>query len=118
MDGFNQNAAESYNGLLWHFCPKETFVGSRPLNIAAALATLIYNDGYCSLELLFEHLGVSIGNSCRKILLCKDREKIYHSQRKVDAKEKNIRQAKRRRRLEEEDKNKEQEGIIYEYGGF
>ena len=63
VDGFTQNAAESFNNILWHFCPKSTFVGAVPLNIASALAVITYNDGYSSLLGLFEMLGLGIGEN-------------------------------------------------------
>lgn len=46
VDGYTQNAAESFHSVLWHLCPKETYVGSVPINSCASLATILYNDGY------------------------------------------------------------------------
>ena len=118
LDGYTQNASESFNGLLWNICPKGTFVGSKPLNISASLAVCIYYDGYQSLISLIKKLGISCRKSCIKVLYSKDKERIYQSKRKVNEKEKKIRQARRERRLAEEDRNREIEGDVYEYGGF
>ena len=46
VDGFTQNAAESYDNVLWSFYPKGIFVGAVPLNTCASLSVVIYYDGY------------------------------------------------------------------------
>ena len=46
LDGYTQNATESFNDLLWNIGTKGTFVESKPLKISASLAVCIYNDCY------------------------------------------------------------------------
>ena len=118
IKGYNQNAAESFNNVLWNMCPKANFVGSVPLKVCTSLAVILYNDGYMKLDRLLEKLGIKCGVNTLKEFKRRDRIRIYKSEYKSSEKQKKIRQAKRKRRLEEEDKNEESEGILYEYGGF
>ena len=117
-DGFTQNAAESFNNVLWHFCPKSTFVGAMPLNISAALAIVTYNDGYSSLQGLFPMIGLSLGSNTAKVLAKKDNTRLYLARRNVDEKQKKIRQSNRKRRLGMQDDTSEIEGVLYEAGRF
>ena len=118
LKGFNQNAAESFNNVLWNMCPKSNFVGSVPLKVCTSLAVVLYNDGYMKLDSLFDKLGITCGLNTLKEFQRRDRIRIYKCEYKSSAKQRKIRQAKRKKRLEEEDRNKESEGILYEYGGF
>ena len=81
------------------------------MNISASLAVCIYNDGYQSFISLLKNLGMPCGKSCTRVLFCKDKERIYQSKRKVNEKEKKIRQARREKRLREEDRNREIKGM-------
>ena len=118
VHGFTQNAAESYNNVLWSLCPKGTFVGAVPINVCASLSVIIYNDGYGKLKLILDELGIDFGKYIRDALQKKDDIRLYQSKRKACEEEKKIRKAQRKRRLEEEDRFVEQEGTIYEPGGF
>ena len=62
MDGYTQNAAESFNSVLWHICPKTTYVGSVPINLCASLATIVYNDGYVKLLDVLNYVGIGLSN--------------------------------------------------------
>ena len=99
-------------------CPKSNFVGSVPLKVCTSLAVVLYNDGYMKLDSLFDKLGITCGLNTLKEFQRRDRIRIYKCEYKSSAKQRKIRQAKRKKRLEEEDRNKESEGILYEYGGF
>ena len=41
VEGYTQNAAESFTNLLWHFCPTNTVVGMVPLNISKSFAVIV-----------------------------------------------------------------------------
>ncbi len=97
---------------------KTTFVGSVALKVCTSLAVILYNDGYMKLESLFDKLGITPGFNCMKEFHRRDRVRVYKCEYKASAKQKKIRQSDRRRRLEEQDRNMEVEGVLYEYGGF
>lgn len=50
IDGFTQNANESFHHLLWDFCPKTVFTSSTIVAIAAGLAVLQFNKGNIALS--------------------------------------------------------------------
>ena len=41
----NQNANESFNNVLWSFCPKEQFNSPLTTSLAIGLAICVYNSG-------------------------------------------------------------------------
>ena len=61
VGGGSQNANEAFHSLLWTMFPKHRFCSSTILRIALGLSTIIYNDGYESLEKLFTSVFASIG---------------------------------------------------------
>ena len=113
VDGCTQNAAESFNNILWHFCPKSTFVGAKPLNIAASLGIVTYNDGHESLLQLLPKIGLSYGKHTAKVLKEKDQNRLYLVRRSACERQTKIRQANRKRKLQEEDKSNEKERTVY-----
>ena len=62
--------------------------------------------------------GKSLGGKGRLTRREIDKLQIYQSKRNVNEKEKKIRQARRVKKLGEEDRNRETVGNVYEYGGF
>ena len=112
LKGFNQNAAERFNDVLWHMCPKSKFVGSVPFNVCTSLAVVLYNDGYMQLDSLFDKLGIMCGLNTLKEFQRRDRIRIYKCECKSSARQRKTRQATRKKRQVEEDRNKESEGIL------
>ncbi|CAM4986397.1 unnamed protein product [Rotaria socialis] len=53
VGGGSQNANEAFHSLLWTMVPKHRFCSSTILRTALGLSTIIYNDGYSSLDKLF-----------------------------------------------------------------
>ena len=112
LKGFNQNAAESFNNVLWHMCPKSKFVGSVPFKVCPSLAVVLYNDGYMQLDSLFDKLGIMCGLNTLKEFQRRDIIRINKYEYKSSAKQRKTRQATRKKRLVEEDRNEESEGIL------
>jgi len=60
VQGGSQNANEAFHSLLWTMVPKHRYCSSIILRIGMGLATMVYNDGYTSLNSLFSEIfGVS-----------------------------------------------------------
>ena len=118
VEGYTQNAAESFNNLLWHFYPKNTFVGIVPLNISKSFAVIFYNEGYQKLDDLFPKLGLHVYELTAKTLEIRDHSRIYLANRNAQEKQKKIRKASRKRRLGWEDNANELEGTVYQTGSF
>ena len=118
VDGFTQNAAESFNSVSWNLCPKRTFVGSTTVDLCAGLAVITYNDGHQKLEEVFLELGMKTGIHSNAFLKNQDKQRVQLSVKRASDAEKRIRQAKRKLRRETEDIAAEKEGKTYENGGF
>ena len=78
----------------------------------------MYNDGYVKLQDVLSYVGIGLSNHTKCSLDKRDYYRIYQSKRRVSEVEKRIRQGRRKRRLVEEEKQKEIEGTVYESGAF
>ncbi|XP_014476600.1 PREDICTED: uncharacterized protein LOC106745478 [Dinoponera quadriceps] len=85
VGAFNQNNNESFNNIIWKFAPKSTFSGAKTVQIAANIATIIFNNGHTALLRVLELMGVRIGinlyDYCQKI----DEERIKYANRHTRA---------------------------------
>jgi len=61
IGGGSQNANEAFHSLLWTMVPKYRYCSSTILRIGLGLSTIIYNDGYGSLNKLFTSIFSSMG---------------------------------------------------------
>ncbi|CAF4676563.1 unnamed protein product, partial [Rotaria socialis] len=61
IGGGSQNANEAFHSLLWTMVPKHRFCSTTILRIGLGLSTIIYNDGYDSLDKLFTNVFSSAG---------------------------------------------------------
>ena len=82
------------------------------------MAVILYNNGHQKLPEVFNELSLDVGAYCSKELERKDNKRIYIAEYKLSEKSKKQRQARRKQRLQQEDRNKEEVGVRYEYGGF
>ena len=58
IDGYTQNANESFHSLVWKLCPKILHLGSKAVEVACALAVSQWNDGLipsCQQEAWYSH---------------------------------------------------------------
>ncbi|CAF1959104.1 unnamed protein product [Rotaria magnacalcarata] len=61
LGGGSQNANESFHSLLWTMVPKHRFCSSTVLRIGLGLSTILFNDGYESLNNVLYSLFGSVG---------------------------------------------------------
>jgi hypothetical protein len=61
VGGGSQNANEAYHSLLWTMVPKHRYCSSTTLRIGLGLSTIIYNEGYQTLNKLFTSIFPSLG---------------------------------------------------------
>lgn len=90
VDGFTQNAAESFNSVLWNICPKRTFVGSASINLCAGLAVIVYNDGQQELGKLLKKLGINIGIQTKAALSMQDNQRVQLSIKRTSEKKRRL----------------------------
>ena len=117
LDGYTQNACESFNSTVWSRCPKERFVGGDSIQLAVNDAVCNFNDGKKSLIHILRQLGVNLGSNSSGYLHSLDHRRVQASLKRQSEAEKKKRMAQRRRRIELEEKLIEKEGVSYETGG-
>lgn len=60
--GDSQNANEAFHSLVWTMVPKHRYCSSTILRIGIGLSTIVYNDGYASLNHLFSNIFGAAGH--------------------------------------------------------
>ncbi|GFV22764.1 uncharacterized protein TNCV_4360821 [Trichonephila clavipes] len=116
LGGKTQNPNESLNSLIWKFCPKTIGSSLQIAEIAANVATRVFNDGNQILITILEKFGLKINRNVCVSLAERDNRRIFTSrQRRLESSF----EAHRAKKIK---KNKEielfQEGISYDLGAF
>lgn len=116
VDGGTTNPNESYHSYIWSLCPKTQFHSAKYVRDAAALAAILYNDGYqLSITKLFEQCGVQSKTPARvRMLELIDNQRIKEHKFKTKA----ARQKKRLRQILTEQRLNQQEKYNYASGAF
>ena len=118
VDGYTQNACESFNSVLWSMCPKEKFVGVDILQLAVCSAVCVFNDGRVSVKDLLEAVGVTCGKNHLEYLSNRDHMRVTGSMRKAKVIEQKKRKVMRRGKKAIEEATIEAEGTQYNAGGY
>lgn len=118
LDGYTQNANESFHSVIWKFCPKELFLGRDGVETACALAISNFNDGASSLTEVAKRLGLEIAPFSKTFLAAKDKSRLKISTKKASERTKDLRRKCRKKRKGFADKNKQDEGVVYAAGAF
>ncbi|GFV75201.1 uncharacterized protein TNCV_3190501 [Trichonephila clavipes] len=123
LGGKTQNPNESLNSLIWKFCPKT--IGSRLqiAEIAANLATSVFNDGNQILITILEKFGLKINRNVCVPLAERDNRRnfyrrIFTSRQRLLESSFEARRAKKIKKSKEIELFQEQEGISYYPGEF
>ncbi|GFT22245.1 uncharacterized protein TNCV_3272671 [Trichonephila clavipes] len=116
--GKTQNPNESLNSLIWKFCLKT--IGSRLqiAEIAANLATSVFNDGNQILITILEKFGLKINRNVCVPLAERDNRRIFTSRQRLLESSFEARRAKKIKKSKEIELFQEQEGISYYPGEF
>ena len=116
--GATQNRDESFNGLVWQLCPKTGFESAATAKTAVSLAVVWLNDGgkwhmsskKWACPLVFSHTA--------RVIKLLDHGRSAHAAGTTSEKGKRSRKKCRRIRKGIQDQNEEEEGVMYEAGGF
>lgn len=76
LGGFTQNANESVNALIWKIAPKILSSGIKIVEIAAFLASCLFNDGMVTILHAFQLLDITIGPNLYNYCMQEDRQRI------------------------------------------
>ncbi|GFT20552.1 uncharacterized protein TNCV_2183881 [Trichonephila clavipes] len=86
LGGKTQNPNESLNSLIWKFCPKTIGSSLQIAEIAANLATSVFNDGNQILISILEKFGLKINRNVCVSLAERDNRRIFTSrQRRLES---------------------------------
>ena len=99
LEGYTQNSNESFNQLIWKYCPKNQYHGADTVQTAVGLAVIIFNDGSNAVAKVLEKLGISCGNFCRSYLLTRDSNRIEKADIRATEASLEYRRRKRQERL-------------------
>ncbi|GFU54260.1 uncharacterized protein TNCV_3619131 [Trichonephila clavipes] len=118
LGGKTQNPNESLNSLIWKFCPKTIGSSFQIAEIAANLATSVFNDGNQVLITILEKFGLKTNRYICVPLAERDNRRIFTSrQRHLESSFEACR-AKKIKKSKEIKLFQEQEGISYDPGAF
>lgn len=76
LKGKTQKANESFNSVLWSFCPKRGFAGRKVVELAAYEATLVYKKGNPVRSEILQQLGIIPGKQFENAMLDFDRLQV------------------------------------------
>ncbi|KAK7108482.1 hypothetical protein V1264_016217 [Littorina saxatilis] len=117
VEGYTQNANESFNNVVWRYCPKHKNHGLITVNQGVGLATGVFNDGAKTYASVMRELGLEIGAFATKCFADMDTERIKHAQRQALASSHEARITRRRQRLTMNELQAEREDLPYNPGG-
>ena len=78
-----QNANESFNGMVWHLCPKEGFASKETGETAVVLSVVRFNDGAVRLGEVVREMGCTVGEFMVAGLQEEDRKRCIMQRRKL-----------------------------------
>lgn len=118
LGGRTQNPNESYNSLVWKFCPKTSGCSRIVAEIAANEAVVTFNNGRKGRLTVMSFLGFQVGryafDAAKKI----DMKRLEEAEKKSTELSLKIRRARHMLNSSKLEELKEQEGVIYEPGNF
>lgn len=100
VGGYTQNSNESFNQLIWKIAPKSMNSGAKIVNIAALLATCMFNNGVTSLLEVMSVLGIRIGSAAHLYAAQEDEERIARAEQQAQEQSKEGRIRRRQQNLD------------------
>ncbi|XP_074645896.1 uncharacterized protein LOC141902155 [Tubulanus polymorphus] len=116
--GRTQNSNESFNKMVWDYYPKTVYTNRTSFSLAVDMAICQFNDGNSSVLSFYESLGIEPGLFTRQLCAKIDNRRITKSVFRCSEKAKHQRKRLRAKRKGLIDTYEENEGTVYESGGF
>jgi hypothetical protein len=118
LHGKTQNANESFNGMIWNRCPKETYIGRKNLQLGVMDAICHFNLGN-TVELdILKKMGITPGKFTVAGVGVAQDVKLQQAEKQCTPEQKQRRRYLRGRKKMKEDKRTQQEGPTYAAGEF
>lgn len=116
LGGYTQNSNESFNATVWNLAPKSYSSGKTVLNIAADIATCVFNDGMTNILHIMQLLEMEIGVEAYNFCTESDAKRIKHTEAQLSDAAKRARSGITSARKEMEDEYSNLEGQLYGAG--
>ncbi|EFN79977.1 hypothetical protein EAI_13293 [Harpegnathos saltator] len=113
LGGHTQNSNESFNSTVWRIAPKHLNSGFKIVQIAAYLATGIFNEGYTAILLTMQLLEINIGQQCKMFADNYDAQRVTRGERRRSSTTKEARTARRLEQMQRNEFYEEAEGLQY-----
>lgn len=113
LGGNTQNNNESFNGLLWHFAPKHIYSGAKMVQIAAYLATGIFNERFYAVLKIFDTMRIVIGPEAKSSADNRDEHRIRIAEKRYLEATKEARIAHRKANAALQEFYEEEEDVLY-----
>lgn len=111
--GFTQNVNESFNNVIWRIAPKVMHSGTKIVQIAACVATCIYNEGASSLLQIMQAMNIAAGPNAHQYATAEDSRRIMKAEVTVQHMTKEARLRRRQARLELIEAASSAEDLLY-----
>ena len=118
LTGQTQNANESFNNLIWVFCPKNVFVGKPRLVCAVQTAVCQFNSGSGSHGDRMRLLGLPVTEIQSSHMDQKDKERVRKAEKAAESQAREARHARHVANREALARLENEEGLQYGAGQF
>ncbi|XP_025156919.1 uncharacterized protein LOC112589106 [Harpegnathos saltator] len=116
LGGHIQNSNESFNSTVWRIASKHLNSDFKIVQIAAYLATGIFNEGYTAILLTMQLLEINIGQQCKMFADNYDAQRVTRGERRRSSTTKEARTARRLEQMQRNEFYEEAEGLQYSPG--
>ncbi|XP_044581671.1 uncharacterized protein LOC123263182 [Cotesia glomerata] len=113
VGGFNQNNNESFNQLVWKICPKTVNTSSTIAQIAAYIATYIFNEGTNSLLMIMDTLGLNCGSNSHRYAEKLDAARVKVADQRVNDNTREGRMLRRQQQIDVLETSTMAEELLY-----
>ncbi|XP_044585305.1 uncharacterized protein LOC123265584 [Cotesia glomerata] len=113
VGGFNQNNNESFNQLVWKICPKTVNTSSTIVQIAAYIATCIFNEGTNSLLMIMDTLGLTCGSNSHRYAEKLDAARVKVADQRANDNTREGRMLRRRQQIDVLETSTMAEELLY-----
>lgn len=112
--GFNQNNNESLNALIWELAPKIIFSGvEESIEIAASIATILFNDGHMGILKVVETLDINVGTELHTYCQEKDADRINIVEKRAQDRTREVKFLRGKANLQMQEEMLSMEKLLY-----
>lgn len=118
LTGKTQNPNESFNSVIWKFCPKTSGCGRTIVEIAVYEAIICFNEGHSGRLQTLKQLGIQPGLFTVNESVKADLLRVKTAEKRADMQTLEARRCKRMAEKSKNEQLQQKEGITYKPGEF